>query len=122
MKKIFTNKYTAFTSGILLLLVLGLCAYYFGWDKKFTTILLIIVGFVTQIGGSILALIAAIPLIGPLVVKIVTLPFFIMINGASYLTTFATLKTSKKEIFQSRILATVLCVGILIGFILGKLL
>ena len=112
------------TISILLGLILFVAiAQRLGLDEKAIVILVLFVGYVTQAFTIIVGLIAAIPIIGPPVAYIVSLPFFLIVNALAYLITLFTLRKGyTKDVLGSRILVTAFLIGIIIGYALGKLL
>lgn len=96
---------------------------YFHLDKKIMTFGVIIFGILTQAFLWLLRIIGLIPIIGPIIVKIITLPVIWLTNGLIYVITLIALKKgSKMEILKSRILVVSFIIGTVVGFILGKLL
>jgi hypothetical protein len=82
-------------------------------------------GLVTHIFGVVLASLAvwvgALPVAGPLIVKALTWPLFLLINGAAFFTSLVGVNIGRgRQVFEARVAATLLMIGILIGFILGK--
>ena len=97
-------------------------SFSYGLDKKAMTVGVIIFGFFTNAFSGLLALIGMIPFWGPLLVKILSWPVFITINGLAYIITFFAFKSGLvKETVNSKFLATAFLLGILFGFILGKI-
>ncbi len=102
-----------------LIIVIGLL---FGVDRVFIGLVVFIFGVATQAFAGLLAFIALIPFVGPLVVKVLTLPFFWILNGVGYyLAIFAIRRGYTREVLNYRVLTIVLLLGILIGYVLGKL-
>lgn len=102
-----------------LMIALGI---WLGVDKKILGLIVAIFGIATQAFSSLLALIGLVPFIGPLAIKIFTLPFFWILNGLGYfLSIFAIRRGYSKEVFSYRMLTIVFLSGIVIGFILGKI-
>ena len=63
-----------------------------------------------------------IPIIGPLIIKIFTIPFFWFINGMGYLTSaYAINKAYGRDIISHRLVTLVLLVGIVLRYLLGHL-
>lgn len=112
------------TIAILLgLIIFVAAAQYFGLDKKAIVLFVLFIGYVTQAFTILAALIAAIPIIGPPIAYVITLPFFLIVNGLAYLITLFTLRKGyTKDVLGSRILVTAFLIGIIIGYALGKLL
>lgn len=93
-----------------------------GLDKKVTALAVLIFGFLTQAFSGLLGLVGLIPVVGPLLVKVITLPFFLLVNGFAYLVTlFAVRRGKKMDVMKTRILVSSFLFGIVVGFILGKL-
>ena len=86
-------------------------------------VVILVVGWLSQVFTAVLGVIALIPIVGPLIVSIVTLPFFLLVNGIAYVVTLvAVRKGHVRSAVESRILVTALLVGIVIGYVLGRLL
>ncbi|MBI5058368.1 hypothetical protein HZB60_01145 [candidate division KSB1 bacterium] len=81
-----------------------------------------LVGIVTSAFSGVAALIALIPWAGPLIVKALSLPVVWLLNGAGYFTSiFLARRGHAKSVVDSRILTITLLVGIIIGYIIGKI-
>ena len=98
----------------------------FGVDKISSTAIIALLGIFMQIGrqifSQVLFIIQSIPYIGPVIAKIVVWPFFIAINGIAYLVTLLVIRVKGvKEVANARILTTVFLIGLLMGFILGRI-
>jgi hypothetical protein len=83
-------------------------------------------GIVTHIFGVVFAwLIATVgvfPIAGPIIVKVLTWPLFLLMNGAAFFTSLVGVNIGKgRQVFEARVAATILMTGVLIGFLLGKL-
>ena len=117
---------------ILCILIFVLIATYYGVDRWIITGSVVVFGFFTQAFTIVLSIISLIPVIGPIIVYIVSMPFFLILNGLGYIVFFISFrkgaktgentKEIMKQAFLSRIITTAVLVGIVIGFILGKLL
>ena len=104
---------------IFLIVALGV---HFGIDKKVIGVSVAIFGFLTNAFAGLLTLIAFVPFIGPLIVKVVTLPIFWVFNGLGYfLSAFAIKRGYSKEVMNYRVLTMAFLVGIIVGFILGSI-
>ncbi|UCE17348.1 MAG: hypothetical protein JSV84_10640 [Gemmatimonadota bacterium] len=107
---------------LALILFIGV-AQRLGLDKKAIVIIVLFFGYVTQLFAILVGLIALIPIIGPPVASVISLPFFLIVNAIAYIVTlFSLRKGYTKDVLGSRILVTTLLVGIIIGYALGKLL
>jgi uncharacterized membrane protein len=113
-------KIIAILTGLILFVAIS---QHFGLDKKVIVLLVILFGFLTQAFSILVSWIAVIPVIGPPVSHIISLPFFLIVNALAYLITLLTLRRGyTKDVVGSKILVTALLIGIIIGFVLGRLL
>jgi hypothetical protein len=82
-------------------------------------------GILTHIFGvvfaALVAWVGAFPIAGPIIVKVLTWPLFLLINGAAFFTSLVGVNIGKgRQVFEARVAATILMTGVLIGFLLGK--
>jgi hypothetical protein len=82
-------------------------------------------GILTHIFGVVFAAlitwVGAFPIAGPIIVKVLTWPLFLLMNGAAFFTSLVGVNIGKgRQVLDARIAATILMTGVLIGFILGK--
>lgn len=104
---------------IVIFIVLGIR---FGVDKKVIAISVTLFGFLTNAFAGLMTLVAFIPFIGPLIVKVISLPLFWILNGIGYiLSAFAVKRGYAKEILNYRVLTVVFLMGIVVGFIIGSI-
>ena len=107
------------------LAVIGLAVYLmlvFKLDVRAITIITIILGYITNVFVGLTSLVGLIPLIGPLIVKIFTIPFFWILNSLGYFTSaYAIKKGYGKDVVTHRLVVFTLLVGIVLGYILGHL-
>jgi hypothetical protein len=93
------------------------------WDKKLVAAGLIVFGLMTQAFSAVVALVGAVPVVGPLVIKVVTFPFIMLVNGIGYLVTFFALRRGYKiDVIKARVLIGTFLVGMILGFLLGRFL
>ena len=105
-----------------LILVIIIIALKMEVDGKIVVFITLILGFFTQIFAGFGALIAMIPWIGPLVIKVFTIPFFWMLNALGYFVSIIAIKKGySKQLTRSRVLTVALLFGIIIGYILGHI-
>ena len=104
---------------IFLLIVGGL---QLGLDKHVIGAVVILVGFLGQAFTALIAWIAFVPLVGPVLAKILALPFIWLINGIGYLASLIAIKRGySKDVINYQLIAFSLLVGITIGYVLGKI-
>ena len=93
---------------------------HFQLDVRLIAIITIIIGYMTNFFSILLLIIGVIPIIGPIIVKILTLPVFWIINGLSYFTSaYAIQKGYGKIIFKQRMLIIILLCGMVLGYVMG---
>ena len=94
----------------------------FKLDIRAITIITLLLGYITNIFIGLTTLVGLIPLIGPLLVKVFTIPFFWLLNGMGYFTSaYAIKKGYGRDIVSHRLITIVLLTGIVLGYILGHL-
>ncbi len=82
----------------------------------------LILGIFTQVFAGLGALIAMIPIIGPILIKVVTIPFFWLINALGHGVSIVAIKKGyTNELVKSRVLTIALLIGIVLGYIMGNL-
>ena len=107
------------------LLGIGITVYLmlaFNFDVRAITIITLLLGFITNIFVGLATLVGLIPVIGPLIVKVFTIPFFWLLNGMGYFTSaYAIKKGYGRDIMSHRLITITLLTGIVLGYILGHL-
>ncbi|MBE3090894.1 MAG: hypothetical protein IMZ42_01045 [Candidatus Atribacteria bacterium] len=110
---------------ILIMILVFYVLTYFGVDKILSTAIVALLGVfmevARQIFSQVIFLIQSIPYIGPIVAKVIAWPFFITLNAVAYLVALILIRVKGyKQAANARVLTTVFLVGILLGFILGR--
>jgi hypothetical protein len=114
------RKVMAILAGLVLFVAIS---QRYGFDKKIVVLVVIFFGYITQFFSIIASWIALIPIIGPPAAHVISLPFFFIVNALAYLVTFLAIRKGyTKDVAGSKILVTALLIGIIIGFVLGRLL
>ena len=91
-------------------------------DIRAITIITLLLGYITNVFTSLAALIGFIPIIGPLIINVFTVPFFWLINGMGYFTSvYAIKKGYGRDMLSHRFITFALLIGIVLGYILGHL-
>ena len=94
----------------------------FGIDKKAVVFGTLVIGVFTQAFAGLAALLAAVPLIGPFIIKVFAIPFFWVLNALGYFVGAVAIKKGyRREFTKSRVLTLALLIGIIIGYIIGHL-
>ena len=110
---------------IFILLGIGIIIYLmlaYKLDIRAITIITLLLGYITNVFVGIITLVGLVPIIGPLIVKVFTIPFFWLLNGMGYFTSaYAIKKGYGRDIMSHRLITIVLLTGIVLGYILGHL-
>ena len=110
---------------ILLWVLIGVAvvvALQYGVDEKIVVFTTLVLGIFTQVFAGLGALIAMIPIIGPILIKVITIPFFWMINALGHGVSIVAIKKGyTNELVKSRVLTIALLIGIVLGYIMGNL-
>ena len=97
-------------------------ASYYGIDKKLIVFTAFIIGVFTEIFAGIGVLVAAIPVVGPMIIKIVSIPIFWILNALGTLVSGIAIKRGyATELAKGRIMTLALLIGMIIGYIIGNL-
>jgi hypothetical protein len=84
---------------------------------------LVLVGLLSNAFAWLVGLIGLVPLVGPLLVKILAIPFIWLLNAIGYLVSVVAIRRGySRDVLTYRGITIALLIGITIGFILGKLL
>ncbi|MCH7574009.1 MAG: hypothetical protein IIA59_02700 [Candidatus Marinimicrobia bacterium] len=95
----------------------------FDVNAKVLALWAVTVGLVTNGFVALATLVSLVPILGPVLVKLLSLPFFYMLNGIGYLVSLLAIKKGYGvEVISHRFLTIILLIGVVIGYILGNLL
>jgi len=115
----------AFWKTITVWIIIGVfvaIALHYEIDKAVIGGVVVIFGLITQAFVGLVSIVALVPLIGPIVAKLLALPIFWMINALGYFVSLVAIKKGySKDVLNYRVLTIVLLIGIVIGYIIGKL-
>ena len=82
----------------------------------------VVVGLITNAFAWLLGLIGLVPILGPLIVKVLSVGFIWLLNAVGYLVSFIAIKRGySQDVLTYRGLTIAVIIGIIIGFVLGKL-
>ncbi|MCH8328359.1 MAG: hypothetical protein IID15_07550 [Candidatus Marinimicrobia bacterium] len=121
-KRLFAGnwKAMALVGSIALSVYLGAM---FEVNAKVLALWAVTVGLVTNGFVALATLVSLVPVLGPLLVKLLSLPFFYMLNGIGYLVSLLAIKKGYGvEVISHKLLTIILMIGVVIGYILGNLL
>ncbi|MCX6639998.1 MAG: hypothetical protein NTW14_05895 [bacterium] len=118
----FLRPYKRYIILWLIIIAMVLLGVVLGVDKKVIGVVVALFGIITQAFIGLLALVGVVPILGPLIVKIISLPLFWLLNGIGYvLSVFAIKQGYTKEVLNYRVLTVVFLIGVVIGFIIGQI-
>ncbi len=91
-------------------------------DAKVIAGSVVVVGLITNAFAWLLGIVALVPLIGPLIVKVLSIGFIWLLNAIGYLVSFIAIKRGySQDVLTYRGLTIAVIIGIIIGYVLGKL-
>ena len=97
-------------------------AWHFGWHAKAVTAGVLLFAGLSHIFAWVLALITLVPIIGPLLVKVLSLSIIWLLNAVGYLVSFVAIRRGySKDVLTYRAVTIALITGIVIGFVIGSL-
>ena len=98
-------------------------AWHFGWHAKAVTTGVVLLAAASHVFAWILGIITLVPIIGPLLVKVLSLSIIWLLNAVGYLVSYVAIKRGySKDVITYRAVTIALITGIVIGFILASLL
>ena len=82
----------------------------------------VVVGLVTNAFAWLLGVIGLVPLIGPLIVKLLSIGFVLLLNAVGSIVSFIAIKRGyARDVLTTKGLTIAVIIGVVIGFVLGKL-
>lgn len=90
-------------------------------DRRLIAAGVLLVGLVSNAFAWLLGIIGLVPLVGPLIVKTLSIGFIWLLNAVGYLVSFVAIRRGySKDVLTYRGLTVAVIIGIIIGYILGK--
>lgn len=106
----------------LVIAVLVQLGFYLSVDREIIAFVVVLVGIFGQAFAALIAWIGLVPIVGPIVAQVLSLPFIWILNGVGYLVSIVAIKRGySKEVLNYRVITVILLIGITLGYILGKL-
>jgi thiopurine S-methyltransferase len=107
---------------LILFVFAGLLAYHYNWDATFTTSGALLAGLYTGLISWLLGMISLVPVIGPIIVKILTMSFIWLLNAIGYFVSYVAIKRGySKDVLTYRGLTIAVIVGMVVGYVIGRL-
>ena len=95
---------------------------HFNVDRGVIAGSVVVVGLVTNAFAWLLGIIALVPIIGPIIVKVLSIGFIWLLNAVGYLVAYVAIRRGySKDVLTYRGVTIALIIGIVIGFVLGRL-
>lgn len=106
----------------IILFIFILLGLHFGLDKKVIAVFALIFGIFSHAFAGLISIIAIIPIIGPLIVRVLSLPLFWLLNAVGYYVSVVAIKKGySKDVINYRIITIIFLVGFTVGFLIAKL-
>jgi hypothetical protein len=91
-------------------------------DRRVIAGSVVVIGILSNAFAWLVGVIALVPIIGPLVVKVLSIGFIWLLNAVGYLVAYVAIRRGySKDVLTYRGLTIALIIGIVIGYVLGKL-
>ena len=95
---------------------------HFNVDRSVIAGSVVAVGLLSNAFAWLLGIIALVPVIGPIVVKVLSIGFIWLLNAVGYLVSYIAIRRGySKDVLTYRGLTVAVIIGIVVGFVLGKL-
>ena len=96
---------------------------HFNVDRSVIAGSVVVIGLLSNAFAWLLGVIALVPLVGPIVVKVLSIGFIWLLNAVGYLVAYIAIRRGySKDVLTYRGLTIAVIIGIVIGYVLGKLL
>jgi hypothetical protein len=106
--------------GIVIFIWIGI---HFNIDAKVIAGSVFVFGLLSNAFTWLVGVIAMIPFVGPLIVRVLSLGLIWLLNAIGYLVAFVAIRRGySKDVLTYRGMTIALIIGIIIGYVLGKLL
>jgi hypothetical protein len=106
----------------VVLAVAVFAAWHFGWHAKAVTTGVVLFAAISHLFAWVVGIIGLIPIIGPLIVKVLSIGVIWLLNAVGYLVSYVAIKRGySKDVLTYRAVTIALITGIVIGYIIGSL-
>lgn len=106
---------------ILVILVLIGLAQHYGVDTKVIAGGTFVLGIISGVFAWLVGVIGLIPILGPIIVKVLSIGFIWLLNALGYVVSFVAIKRGySQDVLTYRGLTMALIVGIVIGYIIAQ--
>jgi len=105
-------------TALVALIAIGI---YLDWDARVLTGVALLVGLVSGLFVWLIGVIGLVPLIGPMIVKVLSLSFIWLLNALGYLVSYIAIRRGySRDVLTYRGLTMALLIGIFIGYIVAQ--
>lgn len=105
-------------TALVALIAIGI---YLDWDARVLTGVALLVGLVSGLFVWLIGVIGLVPLIGPMIVKVLSLSFIWLLNALGYLMSYIAIRRGySRDVLTYRGLTMALLIGIVIGYIVAQ--
>lgn len=96
--------------------------FHYNVDHRVIAGSVVVVGVLSNAFAWLVGIITLVPIIGPLIVKVLSIGFIWLLNAVGYLVAYIAIRRGySKDVLTYRGLTIALIIGIVIGYVLGKL-
>jgi hypothetical protein len=122
-KKPFWRNYKMLFAAWIIIFSLVSIGLFLNVDRFIIGDVVFLFGLISSAFTGLISLFGLVPWIGPILVKVLSIPFIWLINAMGYLVSLVAIRRGySKDVLTYRGLTIAVIVGITIGYILGKLL
>ncbi|WP_020182476.1 hypothetical protein [Methylotenera sp. 1P/1] len=108
---------------LLLLAVLIYLGNHYHIDYKIIAGGAVVIGLISGVFAWLVGMVGLVPIIGPLVVKVLSLSVIWLLNALGYIVSYVAIRRGySQDVLTYRGLTIALIIGIVIGFVLGSML
>lgn len=108
---------------LVILIIILLLSNYYHWDAKVTAAGALLFSLGSGLVAWLLSLIAIVPIVGPIIVKVVTMSFIWLLNAVGYCVAYIAIRRGySKDVLTYRAITIALLIGIVIGYVVAQLL
>ncbi len=101
---------------------LALLGLHFNVDHRVIAGTVVVVGVLSNAFAWLVGIVVMVPIIGPLIVKVLSIGFIWLLNAIGYLVALVAIRRGySKDVLTYRGLTVALIIGIVIGYIIGRL-
>ncbi len=118
----FLSNYRVAILAWILIIILIYAGLYYSLDRSAIALAVLIVGVLGHAFAAMIVWIGFLPLVGPMIAHVLSLPFLWLLNGIGYVASIIAIKRGySKDVLNYRVITITLLFGITFGYVLGKL-